>query len=72
MNENMNPNCTDFLYSDPSFLQGMGTILNLGGNYYTFNYSDTPQEADSKALASDWGMIGKDLKDVFRSLAEVE
>ena len=39
----------------------MGTVLNIAGNYYGFNYSKTPQEADIKAFNKDWETVSKDL-----------
>jgi hypothetical protein len=56
---------TDFLYPTNGFLIGVGNVLNLAGNYYSFNYSSTDEEADSKAIESDWGMIGQDIHKVY-------
>jgi hypothetical protein len=56
---------TSFLFPKLSFLSGMGSVFNLAGNYYNFNYSDTPAEADSKALENDWGVIGEDLSETM-------
>lgn len=53
---------TDFLFSTNSFLIGAGSAINLGGNYYDFNTSEDG-EADSKAIRSDFCMIGQDLKE---------
>jgi hypothetical protein len=39
-------------------LTGMGTIFNLAGKYFTFNYS---AEADKHAIDNDWGMVGTDI-----------
>ena len=36
-------------------------MFNLGGNYFTFNYSASDEEADAKALRSDWQMVGADI-----------
>lgn len=54
---------SDFLFPKSSVITGMGTIINIWGNFYTFNSSQTPEEADKKALECDWGMVGKDIKD---------
>ena len=53
---------TDFLFSKLSFWLGFGSILSLFAPYYTFNASETEQKADSFAIESDFGTIGKDLK----------
>ncbi|PHS68397.1 MAG: hypothetical protein COB12_00645 [Flavobacterium sp.] len=46
-----------------SFLKGIGSVLNVGGNYFNFNYSKTAIEADNKSINSDWASIGKELTD---------
>lgn len=56
---------TDILFSVPDYLIGAGTILNIAGNYYEFNYSSSGEEADLKAAESDWGVIGQDMRDAF-------
>ena len=53
---------TDFLVSDNSFMAGVGTAMNLAGNFFGYNYSQDPGEADRKAIASDWSMVGQDLR----------
>jgi len=55
---------TDFLYPTNDFLSGLGNVLNVAGNYYSFNYSSSDEEADSKAIESDWGVIGQDINKV--------
>lgn len=52
---------TTFLTSDSTVFTGMASAMNIGGNFYGFNSSATPVEADRRALASDWGMTGKDV-----------
>lgn len=58
---------TDFLFSTPSFLIGLGSVLNISGNYFEFNESSSDQEADKRALSCDFKMIGQDLKDSLNS-----
>jgi hypothetical protein len=54
---------TDFLFSFPSFWIGVGSIINLSGNNIEYNFSDNENEADSKALYSDWALVGQDILD---------
>lgn len=56
---------TGFLFSTPSFLSGAGTVINLAGNYYKFNSSDSGTEADKVAIEHDFRMIGQDIKNAF-------
>lgn len=57
---------TDFLFATPSFLTGMGSIFNIAGdNYFEYNLSENGNEADAKALASDWGVVGSDIMEAL-------
>lgn len=57
---------TDFLTATSGFVTGMGSAVGLAGNFYGFNYSKTPTEADVRALRADWVMVGRDLADVMK------
>jgi len=59
---------TNFLVPSTSFLIGMGSIMNIQGNYFDFNYSDTLEEADGKAIENDWGVVGNDLRKAINKL----
>lgn len=61
---------TDFLFSTPTFLSGAGTAINLAGNFYEFNSSDSDFEADKKAIENDFNMIGQDIYDVIDKIKE--
>ena len=50
---------TDFLFPKDEFIIGLGSVFNIAGNYYLINYS---KDADVKALASDWGVVGNDIE----------
>ncbi|GIK61087.1 MAG: hypothetical protein HND39_01330 [Ignavibacteriota bacterium] len=53
---------TFFLFSRPSFIEGIARILDLGSTLNEYNYSESEEEADARALASDWKAIGNDIK----------
>ena len=53
---------TDYLLPKNNFWVGMGSILNLTGSYFKYNYSKSDNEADLKALISDWDNIGEDIR----------
>ena len=59
---------TDFLFSKCTFWRGVGSVLNVPGNFYEFNTSNTSEEADNKALISDWENVGKDIKDAQKKI----
>lgn len=52
---------TDFLTAD-SFLIGVGSVINLAGYYFKYNYSDSSDRADAIAIANDWKMVGQDIQ----------
>ncbi len=53
---------SSFLFVTPTFLTGAGTVINLAGDYYMYNRSNSGQEADLRAISSDFGVIGNDLR----------
>lgn len=62
---------TDFLLPKNNFIIGLGSVLNIRGSYFEYNYSKSEKEADLKALYSDWKNIGDDFKEAennFRSM----
>lgn len=46
----------------PSFVEGIGRIGDFSGVLNQFNYSNSPEEADQKALRSDWMKVGNELR----------
>ncbi len=50
-----------FLFARPSFWEGMGRVLDLGGTMTEFNSSLSEEMADGMALRADWKAIGRDL-----------
>jgi len=59
---------TGFLVPRNNFLVGMGSVLNLMGNYFEYNYSKSDFAADNKALISDWLNVGNDFQMVLIEL----
>lgn len=53
---------TDVLFAHSGFFVSMGSIFNIAGKYFEYNYSDSPKEADDRAIENDWGIIGNDLE----------
>lgn len=60
---------TDYLFNNSSLLSGAGTVINLAGNYYDYNYSNSDCEADNKAIRNDFGVIGEDIKEAMRKIS---
>lgn len=53
---------SDFLFAEPSYLSGASRLLDLWGQYDEYNRSLNPAEADRRALAADWIVVGQDLQ----------
>lgn len=58
---------SSYLFGKSGFLTGCGSIFNISGNYFLFNYSKNGTEADLKALQNDWGLIGQDIKNAKKA-----
>lgn len=58
---------TNILYPRQSFLTGAMSTLNLFGISTTYNVSDSEDEADAKALYSDWLTTGNDIRNVIQN-----
>ncbi|MGI6252104.1 MAG: hypothetical protein ACOYJV_01575 [Aminivibrio sp.] len=52
---------TDFLFAKPGFFGGMAATLDIGSTLTIYNESASPEEADAKAMESDWGVVGQDI-----------
>ena len=55
-----------FLFARPSFLSGMASVLDLGGNLKIYNESKTTNEADELAMKMDWLVVGDDIRGSMR------
>lgn len=53
---------TSFLLPMNNFLVGLGSVLNVAGKYFDYNYSNSTEEADRKAIESDWQNVGQDIR----------
>jgi hypothetical protein len=56
---------TDSLFARPSFWSGFGRLLDLWGKYDDYNTSRSTEEADMRALYSDWRITGQDVGDAW-------
>jgi len=56
---------SDFLVAAPSFASGVGRLMDWYGLYDLYNVSQNGNEADAKAIFSDWRIVGQDLRDAM-------
>jgi len=61
---------SDFLFVQPSFLNGIARTLDLFGNFTEYNISDDPEEADKRALFNDGQAIREDMSKAFMQFKE--
>jgi hypothetical protein len=54
--------CSDFLFPKSTFVIGMGSVLNIGGNYFEFNSSKNELEADMFAIKNAWECVGNEIR----------
>ena len=55
-------NDTYRVFSEPSFFEGIGRLIDCGGTLNEYNNSQSGAEADYKALKSGWGAVGGDIR----------
>ena len=63
---------TDFLFARPSFLEGVASALDIGGTLIEYNQSQTPLEADRRAISSDWAIVGQDIQTALETIGKQE
>ena len=52
---------TFFLFSKPSFFEGLARTLDIGNTLNEYNESVTAEQADAIAIYNDWRVVGKDI-----------
>lgn len=66
---------TCFLFATPNFLRGAATAFDIGGTLVEYNTSKDENDADVRALASDWAVVGKDIQnsaEKFKTEKEIQ
>ena len=61
---------SDYLYAQPSFLEGMARIVDFGNTLSEFNESLTPVQANNIALTTDWQAVFADVRLAMSRVAE--
>lgn len=57
------------LYALPSVWSGVARLVDLGGTFDSYNYAASDEDADARAIASDWAHVGRDLYGAARRIA---
>lgn len=50
------------LHSRPSFFEGVARLFDFSGFLNQYDYSNSGEEADYRALRSDWQEVGEDIR----------
>jgi len=61
---------SEFFFSQPSLLSGIGRTIDLWGVYEEFNDAPTSEIADGRAVYSDWRMVGQDLESATEAVVD--
>lgn len=49
------------LFQRPSFIEGVGRIIDIENALNSYNKNSSGEQADAEAIAADWCMIGNDI-----------
>ena len=60
------------LFANPNFLRGVARVLDIGGTLNVCNDSQSTEDADRKAISSDWNAIGFYLSEALGGYEDVE
>lgn len=58
------------LYTRPSFFEGIARLFDITGSLNKYNKSRTPEEADFRAIRSDWEAVGNEISSAARKFTE--
>jgi hypothetical protein len=53
---------SDYLFARPSFVEGVGRMVDVSNSMNMYNYSRDGAEADARAIQQDWKALGHDVR----------
>jgi len=53
---------SDFLFATPSFIEGMGRLMDFANALTEYNTSRSTEEADRRATTQDWMAVGDEIR----------
>jgi hypothetical protein len=56
-----------YFYARPSFFEGVARLIDFGGTLNEYNCSATSSQADTRAIAADWKVVGNDLRSAIKN-----
>jgi hypothetical protein len=61
---------SDLLFAQPCGLFGVSRLFDFGASFDEYNTSESGAEADAKAIASDWIVVGEDIAKSINSFSD--
>jgi hypothetical protein len=58
-----------YLFAEPSFVEGVARLIDLGGTLQEYNSALTEDQADEIAATADWMAVGDDLRQAMDTYA---
>jgi hypothetical protein len=49
------------LFAQPSFLEGLARLIDVGGTLNEYEHMVSPEEANFLAIEADWEAVGEDI-----------
>lgn len=59
---------SDYLFARPSFIEGVGRLVDLSNSLNVYNYARDGAEADARAIYQDWKALGHDVRVALEQL----
>lgn len=59
------------LCARPSFWEGVARLFDFGGTLNKYSYSRSENEADYRAISSDWRHVGDDIRVAMHQFEEI-
>jgi hypothetical protein len=53
---------SSFLFATPTWLEGVGRLVDLGNFLTQYNVTNPPVDPDARALGQDWRAVGDQLR----------
>ncbi len=50
------------LFATPTWMEGVGRLLDFGDTLTTYNVAATPEQTDAIAMWADWAAVGQDIR----------
>ncbi|VAW32302.1 hypothetical protein MNBD_CHLOROFLEXI01-1053 [hydrothermal vent metagenome] len=59
---------SEYLFARPSFLEGVGRIVDFTNMLEKYNSSSSTKAADLRAIRADWNAVGSDIQQAIEQV----